>query len=243
MLKADHYYYCDMRSGERDLRLLILAATAGSADGWSYFGLGHAFVANMTGNTVLLGIAVFQNHGDMLHPALSLGCYATGAVIGSLLTRDVPAGAVASKTISWTLLLEALVLLSAEAGWIAFHLQTRAKRQILIVLLGTVALAIGIQSAAMVQVNIPGIVTTYITGTWTTMLTGLVRLARLGRPPRENPELEERLLMQAAVLGVYFLAAVLTGWLFRHLPLAVGALPGLSLLLVAVLGFLRPQKP
>jgi uncharacterized membrane protein YoaK (UPF0700 family) len=242
MLKADHYYYCDMRSGERDLRLLILAATAGSADGWSYFGLGHAFVANMTGNTVLLGIAVFQNHGDMLHPALSLGCYATGAVIGSLLTRDVPAGAVASKTISWTLLLEALVLLSAEAGWIAIHLHA-GQAPNLNLLLGTVALAIGIQSAAMVQVNIPGIVTTYITGTWTTMLTGLVRLARPGRPPRENPELEERLLMQAAVLGVYFLAAVLTGWLFRHLPLAVGALPGLSLLLVAVLGFLRPQKP
>ncbi len=230
-----------VRSGERDLRLLILAATAGSADGWSYFGLGHAFVANMTGNTVLLGIAVFQNHGDMLHPALSLGCYAAGAVIGSLLTGDVPAGAVESKTISWTLLLEALLLLSAEAGWIMIHLNTGHAPN-LDLLLGTLALAIGIQSAAMVQVNIPGIVTTYITGTWTTMLTGLARLARRGQP-RPNPELEERLLMQAAVLTVYFLAAVLTGWLFRHLPLAVGALPGLSLLLVAVLGFLRPQKP
>ncbi len=71
-----------MRSAERDVRLLILAASAGSADGWSYFGLGHAFVANMTGNTVLLGIAVFQNHGDLLHPAISLACYAAGAVIG-----------------------------------------------------------------------------------------------------------------------------------------------------------------
>ena len=139
-------------------------------------------------------------------------------------------------------MVEALLLLSAEAGWIAIHLHASHAPN-LNLLLGTVALAIGIQSAAMVQVNIPGIVTTYITGTWTTMLTGLVRLARPGRPPRENPELEERLLMQAAVLTVYFLAAVLTGWLFRHLPLAVGALPGLSLLLVAVLGFLRPQKP
>ena len=52
-----------MASVERDVRLLILAASAGSADGWSYFGLGHAFVANMTGNTVLLGLAVFQLHG------------------------------------------------------------------------------------------------------------------------------------------------------------------------------------
>ena len=30
-------------------------------------------------------------------------------------------------------------------------------------------------------------------------------------------------MMQAAVLSVYFLSAVLTGWLFRHLPLAVAA--------------------
>ena len=55
-----------MRSAERDVLLFVLAASAGSADGWSYLGLGHAFVANMTGNTVLLGIAVFQNHGDLL---------------------------------------------------------------------------------------------------------------------------------------------------------------------------------
>ena len=40
-----------MRETERDVMLFLLAASAGSADGWSYFGLGHAFVANMTGNT------------------------------------------------------------------------------------------------------------------------------------------------------------------------------------------------
>jgi uncharacterized membrane protein YoaK (UPF0700 family) len=40
-----------VRRIERDLLLLLLAVAAGSADGWSYFGLGHAFVANMTGTT------------------------------------------------------------------------------------------------------------------------------------------------------------------------------------------------
>ena len=92
----------------------------------------------------------------------------------------------------------------------------------------------------MVQLNIPGIVTTYITGTWTTMLTGLVRLPRQKREqaaPRYL-EFEQRLMMQAAILSAYFLAAVLTGWLFRHLPLAVGALPATAVLLVAVHGAL-----
>ena len=228
-----------MASVERAVRLLVLAASAGSADGWSYLGLGHAFVANMTGNTVLLGIAVFQNHGDLLHPAIALGCYAAGAVIGSVMTGRVQPGAVWSKAISWTLMVEALLLLAAGAGWIAIHLHISSSPS-LELLLATVALAIGMQSGAMVQLKIPGIVTTYITGTWTTMLSGLVRLARDERQqqPGQEAEFEKRLAMQAAVLSVYFLSAVLTGWFFRYRPIAVGILSGLSVLLVAVHGLI-----
>jgi uncharacterized membrane protein YoaK (UPF0700 family) len=227
-----------MASIERDVRLLILAASAGSADAWSYFGF-HAFVANMTGNTVLLALAVFQPHGDWLHPVISLSSYAAGTMIGSLLTEKVQPGAVWSKAISWTLLLEALLLLAAEAGWTRIHLNISHSPN-LEVLLGTVALAIGMQSSAMVRLKIPGIVTTYITGTWTTMLSGLVRLARHEKHPApgQEVELEKRLGLQAAVLSIYFLSAVLTGWLFRHVPLAVGVLPGLSVLLVAVHGLI-----
>jgi lipopolysaccharide export LptBFGC system permease protein LptF len=65
-----------------------------------------------------------------------------------------------------------------------------------------------------------------------------VHLARHGRPPPQKLQLEQRLMLQAAVLSVYFLSAVLTGWLFRHLPIAVGAVPALSLFLVAVHGIL-----
>jgi uncharacterized membrane protein YoaK (UPF0700 family) len=226
-----------MASVERDVRLLILAASAGSADAWSYFAF-HAFVANMTGNTVLLGLAVFQPHGDLLHPLISLGSYAAGTMIGSRLTEKVQPG-VWSKAISWTLMLEALLLLAAEAGWIGIHLHI-SHAPSLELLLAIVALGIGMQSSAMVQLKIPGIVTTYITGTWTTMLGGLVRLARHEKHPApgQEVELEKRLGLQAAVLSVYFLSAVLTGWLLRHLPLAGGVLPGLSVLLVAVHGLI-----
>jgi uncharacterized membrane protein YoaK (UPF0700 family) len=227
-----------MASVERDVRLLMLAASAGSADGWSYFGF-HAFVANMTGNTVMLGLAVFQPHGDLIHPLISLGSYAAGAMIGSLLTAKVQPGSVWSKAISWTLMLEAFLLLAAEAGWIGIHLNiSHAPSPEL--LLATVALGIGMQSSAMVQLKIPGIVTTYITGTWTTMLGGLVGLARgeKHRAPGQEVEIEKRLGMQAAVLSAYFLSAVLTGWLFWHLPIAAGVLPGVSVLLVAVHGLI-----
>lgn len=222
---------------KRDVRLLILAMTAGSADGWSYVGLGHAFVANMTGNTVLMGVAVFQDHGALLRPAVALASYAAGVLIGSLLTDDVRPDQEWSKTISWTLMVEALLLLSAEAGWIANQLHTGHSPS-LIPLLAILALAIGLQSSAMVRLQIPGIVTTYITGTWTTLLSGLVRLAKHGRPPAQKLEVEHRLMLQAAVLSAYFLSAVMTGWLFQHFPIGAGAVPALSLFLVAVYGIL-----
>jgi uncharacterized membrane protein YoaK (UPF0700 family) len=223
-----------VRSVERDFRLLILAASAGSADGWSFFGFGHAFVANMTGNTVLLGLAVSQSYGDLLPPLIALGCYVAGAALGSLLTGSVRPDTVWSRAISRTLLLEGLLLLAAEGGWIAIHLPAHHTPS-LDVLLASVALAMGMQSGAMVQLRIPGIVTTYITGTWTTLLSGLVHLAKHDGPQAREQQVafEERLMMQAAVLTVYFLSVVLTGWFFRHVPLAVGLLPGLSVLLVA----------
>jgi uncharacterized membrane protein YoaK (UPF0700 family) len=235
-----------VRSAERDVLLFVLAASAGSADSWSYLGLGHAFVANMTGNTVLLGIAVFQNHGDRLHPAIGLGCYVVGAMIGSLLTGTLSPEAVWSKAISLTLMLESVLMAAAAAGWVAFHLDGNHSLDLLMhlnLLLGCIALAIGMQSSAMVQLKIPGIVTTYITGTWTTLMSGLVRLARheQEQAPKQKLEFEQRLLLQAAVLSVYFLSAVLTGWLFRHMPLAVGVLPASGVLFAAVYGILRQR--
>ena len=93
--------------------------------------------------------------------------------------------------------------------------------------------------------KIPGIVTTYITGTWTTLLSGLVHLARNEEPqaPEQNIAFKERLMTQAAVLSVYFLSVVLTGWFLRYLPLPAGVLPGLSVLLVAVHGLIYKTEP
>ncbi len=224
-----------MRPIERDVLLCMLAACAGSADGWSFFGLSHAFVANMTGNTVLLGMAVFAIHGDVLHPLTSIACYVSGVIAGSLLTRNAEperAGAPWSRRVPLTLLIEALLLAGAEAAWIRMH-PTGVPHPNHTFLQGSVAFAMGLQSAAMLQLKIPGVVTTYITGTWTTFMSGLTRLGKQ-QPPAEKQQFESRLGMQAAVLAVYFLSAVFTGCLFRYFPAAVGALPAGSVLLVAV---------
>ena len=235
-----------MREIERDALLYVLAVSAGSADGWSFSGLGHAFVANMTGNTVLLGLGVFQTNGNLLHPLLSLCCYAVGVTLASLLTRRDSQGVVWSKAVSRTLLLEGLLIGAAAAGWALIRHgwgAGSAGRDFLSLdlLLGMVALGIGLQSGAMLQLKIPGVVTTYITGTWTTLIRGGARFVaqKERETPAERIAFEERLLMQAGVLAAYFLSAVLTGWLFQHVPSAVGALPAGTVLFAAVYGIAR----
>ena len=70
--------------------LFLLAMCAGASDGWSFLGFGEVFVANMTGNMVLMGISIFRPHsnlfhtmailsGQVVHPALALLAYAVGA--------------------------------------------------------------------------------------------------------------------------------------------------------------------
>lgn len=234
-----------MRRFERDTLLLMLAVTAGSADGWSYFALGHSFVANMTGNTVLLGIAVFL-HGDLLHPSISLVGYVTGAALAAYLTRHVREGGGWQRAVSGTLAVESVFLIATAIGWaFAGRRATQpGSTPGLDVLLGTVALAIGMQSGAMLQLRIPGIVTTYITGTWTNLTSGLVRfVTREKHKPRgQKIEYEDRMIMQAGVLLAYLLSAMATGLLMRYARLAVGVLPAISGLSVAAYGLAHKSE-
>jgi uncharacterized membrane protein YoaK (UPF0700 family) len=228
-----------MGRSERDLLLLLLAVAAGSADGWSFFGLGHAFVANMTGSTVLLGIAVFL-HGDLLHPGIALGCYVAGAALAAFLMRNVRTGSRWPRSVSYTLALESALLIASEIGWALAGRNARQPGSTpgLDVLLGCVAMAIGIQSGAMLQLRIPGVVTTYITGTWTNLTSGLTRFItrEQNRPNDQKVEHEERMMIQGGVLCAYLLSALVTGLLFRYARLAVGVLPAVSVLLVAAHG-------
>ncbi|HEV2324099.1 MAG TPA: YoaK family protein [Terracidiphilus sp.] len=235
-----------MRESERDLLLIVLAVSAGSADGWGYFGLGHAFVANMTGNTVLVAMSLLGYQSDLAQRAIAMGCYVLGVVLAALLTRQVRQGTTWPRQVSATLLLESILLIGAEIAWIAvLHHSAHAAifpGQAHNLLLGAVAVAIGMQSGAMLQLRIPGVVTTYITGTWTSLSSGVVRLASGKRsgPSRKNLAFEERLLLQGVVLVFYFFSAMLSGWVLKNLPAVVGAIPAASVLVVAVFGLSRP---
>jgi uncharacterized membrane protein YoaK (UPF0700 family) len=227
-----------MRTTERDKLLLVLAITSGSADSWSFLGVGHAFVANMTGNTVLLGISIFGLHHDVLHPFIALISYAIGVSAGSYLTRNVSPDSIWDEAVSRVLFLEALLLIAAEIEWIRAgsapsSIATDA-------LLGCIAVAIGLQSGSMLSLKLPGIVTTYITGTWTLLVSGLVKMdTRRAQLREDKPSFEERQMIQIVFLATYFLSAVAAGCAFRYLPAMMGVITALPILLAATYGALR----
>ena len=72
----------------RDAVALLLAFTAGCVDAISYLGLGHVFTANMTGNTVLLGLSLAQAQWPAaLRSLAALAGYLAGVAGGALLIR------------------------------------------------------------------------------------------------------------------------------------------------------------
>lgn len=103
----------------RDVLLVLLAGAAGSVDALSYLRLGNVFTANMTGNAVLLGIAVGEREGArVLRSVLALGGFALGVLAGAALCGrgDRPEGRW-SPRVTLAIGIELLVLLGFAAGW------------------------------------------------------------------------------------------------------------------------------
>jgi uncharacterized membrane protein YoaK (UPF0700 family) len=136
-------------------------------DAITYLGLGHAFPANMTGNTVLLGVAVARGDGTAgVRSAVALGGFSLGVIIGALIVgnRSWPARSASA------LLLESIVLLALLVGWGLAGSPSGAVRYLL---LGGAGGAMGLQSIAARAASGGGVATTYVTGTLTNALASL----------------------------------------------------------------------
>ena len=192
--------------------LLALTWAAGSVDAISYLGLGHVFTAMMTGNTVLLGLALAQGEvWAVLRSIIALVGFVAGAAVGALIVERGGERDVWPPAVTWALALEGTVLLLFSVVW-ALSGPGRGEGvvHILIVLSGV---AMGIQAAAVRRLGVPGIATTYITGTLTSLMVDLVGWLRAGvqtaavdAAPAVN--WERRVGLLAAVFVVYGLGAL-----------------------------------
>src|SRR5262245_49448385 len=165
----------------RSYLLLLLACVAGAVDAISYLGLGRVFTANMTGNTVLLGLAIGQEHTQAaIRSGLALAGFLTGVAFGAWSASGGRHDGVWASAVTASLALETILLVVFAVVWyLAGDPDTTAVATACLIVLS--ALAMGLQSAVARRLNIPGIATTYITGTLTSLIAGLV--AELRRAP------------------------------------------------------------
>jgi uncharacterized membrane protein YoaK (UPF0700 family) len=217
--------YRQLPAARRGTIVLGLTLVAGCTDAISYLGLGRVFTANMTGNTVLLGLAVAQRDaGAAARSASALGGFVLGAVVVGL-TREQRRLSVSGGLVAELGLLAALL-----TWWSATGSTPRGATQDgLIALAGT---AMGVQSAAVARLAVPGVATTYITGTWTGISAGVADwLRRRARDP--SPGDRPHRGLQVLVVVVYLGGAIAGGFAHDGWGPAAAAIP-LGVLAVVV---------
>jgi uncharacterized membrane protein YoaK (UPF0700 family) len=215
---------------KRNGLLLALAFAAGYIDALSYLSLGRVFTANMTGNTVLLGMALAQLNGEAaVRSGLALGGFLAGAALAAWLVERDHSPHHWPPAVTHALMLEGVILAVFAMGrpLASGALSAEAVTAMLIVLS---ALAMGVQSAAVHRLEVTGITTTYITGTLTNLVARL-----MGRERRKDGSGAHRRALLAAVWGTYLAgAAVGTGALSQCQVLALVVPPVLILVVGAI---------
>lgn len=238
--------------GTRDrTTVLLFTWAAGGVDAISYLAA-HVFTANMTGNTVLLGISLGQGKaGAVLRALVAMIAFIAGIIIGAVLAGEGgdkarTVAAVRREVIAET----ALLALFAGTFLLPLHPESNAITILLVVLS---AVAMGLQSAAVKRLHLPGIATTYITGTITSLFTGLVHHWGQPKPPELSShgdatrtprrKMNRFLILQAEVFLSYAVAALATGALYTRWPAVVAWLPAIAIATVAILMKVRPARP
>lgn len=211
--------------------LLLLSFVAGSSDAAGFMGLGRVFTSNMTGNLVLLGIAIAQNqHATALRTLFVLALFSLGTGIGTLLARGL-SDAVWRTVLVRLISAETALLALFAAGW-AWH-PTSAHAYLHDLLLALLAVAMGLQSATLNRLTIAGVTNTAVTGTLTSLVTGVSDRLFAGRPrAAESSASRRRLGLQAGVILLYCTGALFNGLLMLHARWAIGLVPVLCLVLV-----------
>ena len=180
--------------------LLVLTMITGLVDAVSYLELGHVFVANMTGNIVFLGFAAAGAPGLSVPASLAaIGAFLAGALAGGRLALHFSGHRGRFLAIASYIMLALIgaALLVSIGG---HNYDDDILRYALIVLL---ALAMGLQNAAVRRLSVSDLTTTVLTLT----LTGIAADSRLAGGT--NPNVGRRLAGTATMLAGAAVGAVL----------------------------------
>jgi uncharacterized membrane protein YoaK (UPF0700 family) len=196
------------RVGLADLGLGLMAIAAGGSDALAYLKLGHVFTSAMTGNTVLLCIAVGQGQlAEALQAFTAFLAFVAGAALAAALARRPAPGGTVPPRLMPLFVLEIALLAAFVALWLAAGGASEGARYGLIVLS---AVAMGAQGVIARQINVPQVNTIVFTTTIISVVASCTHaLLRAGPIPFDTKR-------QIGILLIYAAGAVLMAVLIAH---------------------------
>ena len=159
----------------RDAFLFALTFIAGCVDAISFLGLGEVFTANMTGNTILMAIAV--GNAKFLAASRSVVAllgFAGGGLLAGKLVDPGRNRIVWSSKITRVLVIELAFVLVFAASW--FIVGGAPGQDIVLPLIALSACGMGIQSGAARRLSVSGVSTVVVTSTLTALMAELAAL-------------------------------------------------------------------
>lgn len=226
------------RLGARDMVLVALTLGSGSVDAVCFFGLGQVFTSVMTGNLVLFGLDAGRGEGfAALRSAVAIAAYSLAAFSAAWWLPKPGGDSPWPRRATATLAGEIILLAVAAITWLAWGGHPRGTTEYLLVVV--YALAMGTQGATVHALAIPGMSTTYVTGTLTWVLTTLAH--RSAQPAH----IARRLGVVASVA----VGAACASLLLTFVPLVAPLFPlaaagfGAVTAAVALAGGRNPESP
>ena len=188
----------------RDLLLIALTFAAGSVDAVALLRL-DVFTAVMTGNIVLLGLAVGQGaFRNALRSIVALVAYSLGVVVGARVVGPVAMETDWSPKVTRALTVEWALQFAFVIGWLLTGANPDGASAATLIAFSGVAM--GIQ-AATARALAPGMSTTYVTGTLTGLLSELSALGAVSGDRRRRASIVVALAL-GAVAGALALSTV-----------------------------------
>ncbi len=221
----------DGHHGQRDaieitVLAVMLTAGTGATDVASFTRLGNIFASVMTGNLVLLGLAIGRLSGALAaHTLIAFAGYIAGVAAGARLVPAAQApGAAWHHALPAALLVELVLLAGFTAGWELTGAAPHGAAQL--VLLAVAAAAMGTQSAAVRGFG-ARVSTTYLTGTLTGVVAAWVT-------PDQPTRMQRRDVLVLAALAA---GATVGGVVIVNAPAGLPAIPLTALVLAIALAW------
>ena len=210
--------------------MLALTFSTGVIDAVGYLGLDRVFTGNMTGNVVILGMALAgADDLPIVGPVIALLLFMLGALVAGRTLRPVAAGWSGRSTVLFAFV--GLVILLAAVPMLVLD---DPAEPIKLAVTGALGLAMGLQAGAARHIGVKDVTTVVVTST----IVGLAFDSKFGGASGQQ---WKRRLGAVVLIGL----GALVGALLLNVHIGLGmAVAAVITLVVAVLGHIgRPHTP